>query len=63
VSAELLKGALVSFAPTFLVPVPNVIVFQYNPETLTHTWTQPQAAAPPAASGSAPPQTKNTMAV
>ena len=62
-SAELLKGALVSFAPTFLVPVPNVIVFQYNPETLTHTWTQPQAAAPPAASGSAPPQTNNPMAV
>lgn len=37
----LLKGALVSFTPTFLTPVPNVTVFQYNPESLTHTWTQP----------------------
>ena len=40
-----MRGALVEFqAPTFLVPVPNVIVFQYNPETITHTWTQPQEA-------------------
>jgi hypothetical protein len=42
----LLKGALVGFMPTFLVPTPNVIVFQYNPETLTHTWRQPDAAPP-----------------
>jgi hypothetical protein len=42
VSGFVLKGALVEFMPTFLpVPVPNVIVFQYNPETMTHTWTQP----------------------
>jgi hypothetical protein len=41
----LLKGALVEFKPTFgPVPVPNVIVFQYNPETMTHTWTQPEPA-------------------
>ncbi len=40
-----LKGALVEFMPTFLpIPVPNVIVFQYNPETMTHTWTQPEPA-------------------
>jgi hypothetical protein len=25
--------------PTFLVPTPNVIIFQFNPETMTHTWT------------------------
>lgn len=38
----LLKGALVSFTPTFLpIPVPDVTVFQYNPESLTHTWSQP----------------------
>jgi hypothetical protein len=30
-----LKGALVAFDP--LVPVPKVIVFQYNPDTLTRT--------------------------
>jgi hypothetical protein len=41
-----MKGALVEFMPTFLpVPVPNVIVFQYNPETMTHTWTQPEPIA------------------
>jgi hypothetical protein len=22
-----------------LVPLPNVVIFQYNPETITHTWT------------------------
>lgn len=54
----MLKGALISFMPTFLVPMPNVIVFQYNPETVTHTWTQPEAA--PAAPGTT---TSNPMAV
>lgn len=46
----LLKGALVSFTATFLRPVPNVTVFQFNPETMTHTWIQPDrgAAAAPA---------------
>jgi hypothetical protein len=53
----LLKGALIEFMPTFLIPLPNVIVFQYNPETVTHTWTQPEAAPP---SGT---QTNNPMAV
>jgi len=39
-----IKGALVELIPTALVPIPNVIVFQFNPETMTHTWTQPEAA-------------------
>jgi hypothetical protein len=39
-----LKGALVQFMDTFLIPLPNVIVFQFNPETMTHSWTQPEAA-------------------
>jgi hypothetical protein len=34
-SPRVLKGALVSVDP--LVPVPNVIIFQYNPDTLTRT--------------------------
>jgi hypothetical protein len=34
-----MKGALVSFMPTFIGAVPNVIVFQFNPETITHTWS------------------------
>jgi hypothetical protein len=33
----LLKGALVSLTEGFLGPVPNVIVFQYNPEKMTRT--------------------------
>ena len=36
---KLLKGAFVQFIPTFLVPAPNVVIFQYNPETMTHSWT------------------------
>ena len=35
-AGKFLKGALVEFVPTFLVPVPNVIVFQFNPETIRH---------------------------
>src|SRR5215469_4372012 len=57
-SGFVLKGALVSFSPTFLpLPIPNVIIFQYNPETMTHTWTQPEAA------GSAGTETSNPLAV
>ena len=43
-----LRGALVEFLPTGLIAIPNVIVFQYNPETMTHTWTQsdPEKAGP-----------------
>jgi len=52
-SGFVLKGALVEFMPTFLpIPLPNVIVFQYNPETMTHTWTQ-----------SEPAETSNPLAV
>lgn len=54
----LLKGALVAFTPTFLVPLPNVTVFQYNPESLTHTWNQPDRGA---ATGSV--QAGNPLAV
>jgi hypothetical protein len=43
-SSSYLHGALVEFIPTMLVPVPNVIAFQFNPETMTHTWTQPEGA-------------------
>jgi hypothetical protein len=45
---KFLKGALVEFTTSFLLPVPNVIIFQFNPETMTHNWT-------PAAPSSAPP--------
>lgn len=38
-----LRGALVEFMPTGLIPIPNIIVFQYNPESMSHAWTQPEA--------------------
>jgi hypothetical protein len=57
-SGFVLKGALVEFMPTFLpVPAPNVIVFQYNPETMTHAWTQPEPATTPGT------ETSNPLAV
>ncbi len=57
-SGFVMKGALVEFMPTFLpVPLPNVIVFQYNPETMTHSWTQPEPA------GAAGAQFTNPLAV
>ena len=39
-----MKGALVEFASSFGASTPNLIVFQFNPETLRHTWIQPEAA-------------------
>jgi hypothetical protein len=44
-----LKGALISFMPTFIGTAPNVIVFQINPETITHSWEEAHAAEQPAA--------------
>ncbi|TKC95816.1 hypothetical protein E8A74_46410 [Polyangium fumosum] len=36
-----MKGALVQLAKKGPIPVPNLIMFQYNPETIEHTWDQP----------------------
>jgi hypothetical protein len=38
-----LRGALVEFTESFPLPIPNVILFQYNPETMTHSWTPARA--------------------
>jgi hypothetical protein len=38
-TGQYLRGALIEFTESFPIPVPNVILFQYNPETMTHTWT------------------------
>ncbi|MGO9935488.1 MAG: hypothetical protein ACLPV8_27265 [Steroidobacteraceae bacterium] len=50
-AGQFLKGALVSFMPTFVAAVPNIVVFQYNPESITHTWN----SAPPAANAGQDP--------
>jgi hypothetical protein len=52
-AGKFIRGALVEFMDTFLLPLPNVIIFQYNPETITHSWTQPEAA--PSAEGRSNP--------
>jgi hypothetical protein len=38
-SPLLLKGALIYFGTPMLIPVPNIILFQYNPETLSRSFT------------------------
>jgi len=43
-SPKLLKGAIIQFSAPLFVPVPNIIVFQYNPETMSRTlspWASP----------------------
>jgi hypothetical protein len=66
VAGRFLKGALISFMPTFVGSLPNVIVFQYNPETITHAWTPagqaaggatPKAGADPLAADTVPGET------
>src|SRR5262249_1929688 len=36
---KLLKGALIQFSAPMLIPIPNIIIFQYNPETMTRQLT------------------------
>jgi len=38
-SPKLLKGALIQFSAPLLIPIPNIIIFQYNPENLNRTLT------------------------
>ncbi|MDX1384907.1 MAG: hypothetical protein R3190_14740 [Thermoanaerobaculia bacterium] len=44
-SPLLLKGALVEFSERFLGPIPNIIIFQYNPESLGRSLDVWQPAA------------------
>ena len=61
-AGKYLRGAFVEFMPTFLIPLPNIIVFQYNPETMTHSWNQAEAAAQTASAGGNEPP-RNPLAV
>ncbi len=38
-SPFLLKGALIYFGAPMLIPIPNIIIFQYNPESMTRSLT------------------------
>ena len=53
-AGKYMKGALVSFMPTFIGSLPNVIVFQFNPETITHTWSAAAGAPPDPKAGADP---------
>lgn len=35
--AVLMRGALIEYGSSFMGPIPNVVIFQFNPETLTRT--------------------------
>jgi len=55
------RGAFIEFTSAFLVPIPNIILFQYNPESLVHTWTPAASAAP--SGQAAGPGAANPLAV
>ena len=42
-AGKYLRGALIQYNDSFPIPVPSLILFQYNPETMTHTWTPAQS--------------------
>lgn len=49
-SPKILKGALIQFATGGLLPIPNLILFQYNPATITRTltpWSPPATQSDP----------------
>lgn len=41
----LVRGALIEYGSDFMGPIPNVVIFQFNPETLTRTVQIPQRPA------------------
>ncbi|MCX4247467.1 hypothetical protein [Paraliomyxa miuraensis] len=45
-NARLAKGALVQLLETVGIPIPNIISFQYNPETLTRRFSMDSPAEP-----------------
>jgi hypothetical protein len=44
--ALLLRGALVEYGSDFLGPLPNIVVFQFNPEQIARTINIPQRRTP-----------------
>ncbi|UVT17571.1 MAG: hypothetical protein H8K04_08570 [Nitrospira sp.] len=41
----LMRGALIEYGSDFMGPIPNVVIFQFNPETLTRTVQIPSRPA------------------
>src|SRR5687768_1614696 len=40
--AYLFKGALIEYGAGLIGPIPNIVIFQFNPESLTRTLKIPQ---------------------
>ena len=57
-SPKLVKGALLEFGGAILGLLPNIILFQYNPEQLSHKLDQPPS---PTSSGSTTTEKKETF--
>jgi len=54
--AWFMRGALVEYGSDFMGPVPNIVAFQFNPETISRTMNfPPDASAIPAKSGQEEP--------
>ncbi|NVB76940.1 MAG: hypothetical protein HOV81_00965 [Kofleriaceae bacterium] len=58
-SPKLLKGAIVQFKTMPIVPIPNIIIFQYNPESLSRTLT-PYVPPQPSSDKTKPPSADET---
>lgn len=65
--AYLLRGALIEYGTDFLGPIPNVVIFQFNPESLTRTIQIPPrptgSGARETSSAGEPPVEKFTIKV
>lgn len=48
-STFLMRGAMIEYGSDFLGPLPNVVIFQFNPESLTRTIQIPPRPSGPAA--------------
>lgn len=49
-----LRGVLIEYGTQFLGPIPNIVVFQFNPEQMTRTIAVPPRRTEPDASGARP---------
>ena len=54
-----LRGVLVEYGANILGPIPNIVIFQFNPEQMTRTITIPQ---PPPTASAQPRTEKNATA-
>lgn len=54
-AGSFIRGAFVELTPALVVPIPNIIVFQFNPETIRHTVSPGVSSASTAGSTASTP--------